>query len=82
MMMMMMLEALTHSLEGPQSGGSQVGARCGDRGWATMHWMIWTNRHYDSVEPGILSVVEEDEVSIRLVASSMARAMDFCGRVE
>ncbi|ETL35999.1 hypothetical protein L916_11926 [Phytophthora nicotianae] len=39
--------------------------------------MLWTLDHYDSVEPLILSVDEEDEVSVGDVAQKIAAAMDF-----
>lgn len=42
--------------------------------------MVWVLGHYDSVEPLILSVDEEDEVSIGDVAREIADAMDFNGR--
>ena len=41
----------------------------------------WALRHYASVEPLILSVGEEEEVSIRDVAGMVAEAMGFAGRV-
>ncbi|KAF4029860.1 NAD dependent epimerase/dehydratase family [Phytophthora infestans] len=41
--------------------------------------MLWTLDHYNSVEPLILSVGEEDEVSIGNVAQEIAAAMDFRG---
>ncbi|KAJ8538992.1 hypothetical protein ON010_g12880 [Phytophthora cinnamomi] len=43
--------------------------------------MLWVLNHYDSVEPLILSVDEEDEVSIRDVAREVAAAMDFEGEI-
>lgn len=43
--------------------------------------MIWTLRDYDSSEPIILSVGEEDEVTIRQVVEEIVRAMDFKGEV-
>lgn len=43
---------------------------------------IWVLREYDSVSPIILSVDEEDEVSIEFVARSIAKAFDFKGRIE
>ena len=42
---------------------------------------VWALRHYASVEPLILSVGEEEEVSIRDVAGMVAEAMGFAGRV-
>lgn len=42
---------------------------------------VWTLRNYDSIEPIILSVGEEDEVTIREVADWIAEAMDFKGTV-
>ncbi|ETL89226.1 hypothetical protein F442_12193 [Phytophthora nicotianae P10297] len=43
--------------------------------------MLWTLDHYDSVEPLILSVDEEDEVSVGDVAQKIAAAMDFKGEI-
>ncbi|POM65620.1 GDP-L-fucose synthetase [Phytophthora palmivora] len=43
--------------------------------------MLWTLDNYDSVEPLILSVDEEDEVSIGDVAREIATAMDFKGEI-
>ncbi|KAH6891730.1 hypothetical protein BKA70DRAFT_1325953 [Coprinopsis sp. MPI-PUGE-AT-0042] len=40
---------------------------------------IWMLREYDSVEPVILSVGEEEEVSIKQVADAIVKAMDFKG---
>ncbi|CAK0907175.1 unnamed protein product [Prorocentrum cordatum] len=48
-----------------------------DLAWLT----VWTLRNYDSVEPIILSVDEEAEVSIKFVAEAIAKAMDFQGKV-
>lgn len=42
---------------------------------------VWTLRHYDSSDPIILSVGEEDEVSIGDVALAIAKAMNFTGNV-
>ena len=42
---------------------------------------VWVLRGYDSVEPIILSVGEEDEVAIRDVALMVADAMGFEGKV-
>merc|ERR1719291_1370912 len=42
---------------------------------------LWTLRNYDSIEPIILSVDEEAEVSIKEVAEMIAEAMDFKGKV-
>lgn len=42
---------------------------------------VWTLRKYDSIEPIILSVGEEDEVSIGDVAKLVAEAMGFTGNV-
>lgn len=39
--------------------------------------MIWAVRNYDEVEPLILSVGEEDEISIRKAAESVAAAMEM-----
>jgi GDP-L-fucose synthase len=43
--------------------------------------IVWSLEHYDSSEPLILSVDEKDETSIRHVAESIARAMDFRGNI-
>ncbi|EPT00527.1 hypothetical protein FOMPIDRAFT_1030383 [Fomitopsis schrenkii] len=40
---------------------------------------IWQLREYDSVEPVILSVGEEQEISIKTLADAVVRAMDFKG---
>ncbi|XP_027488255.1 GDP-L-fucose synthase-like, partial [Corapipo altera] len=42
---------------------------------------LWVLREYDEVEPIILSVGEEDEVSIREAAEAVAEAMDFQGEL-
>mmetsp|Transcript_5927 Transcript_5927/g.12922 ORF Transcript_5927/g.12922 Transcript_5927/m.12922 type:complete len:320 (-) Transcript_5927:85-1044(-) len=42
---------------------------------------LWTLRNYDSIEPIILSVDEEAEVSIKEVAEMIAEAMDFKGNL-
>jgi len=42
---------------------------------------VWTLRHYDSIEPIILSVDEAAEVSIKEVAEMVAEAMEFKGNV-
>uniref|UniRef100_A0A8C9E8C9 GDP-L-fucose synthase n=1 Tax=Phocoena sinus TaxID=42100 RepID=A0A8C9E8C9_PHOSS len=42
---------------------------------------IWVLREYDEVEPIILSVGEEDEVSIQEVAEAVVEAMDFHGEI-
>lgn len=42
---------------------------------------VWVLRHYDSIEPIILSVDEEAEVSIKEVAEMVAEAMDFKGKL-
>uniref|UniRef100_A0A8C4YK73 GDP-L-fucose synthase n=1 Tax=Gopherus evgoodei TaxID=1825980 RepID=A0A8C4YK73_9SAUR len=42
---------------------------------------LWVLREYDEVEPIILSVGEEDEVSIREAAENVVEAMDFKGEV-
>ncbi|XP_032111192.1 GDP-L-fucose synthase isoform X3 [Sapajus apella] len=43
--------------------------------------VIWVLREYNEVEPIILSVGEEDEVSIKEAAEAVAEAMDFHGEV-
>jgi len=42
---------------------------------------VWTLRKYDSIEPIILSVDEEAEVSIKEIAEMVAEAMDYKGKV-
>ncbi|MEE6462954.1 hypothetical protein FKM82_005710 [Ascaphus truei] len=42
---------------------------------------IWVLREYEEVDPIILSVGEEDEVSIKEAAESIVTAMDFKGEV-
>ncbi|KAM4028680.1 GDP-L-fucose synthase-like [Anomaloglossus baeobatrachus] len=42
---------------------------------------LWVLRQYDEVDPIILSVGEEDEVSIKEAAESVVAAMDFKGDV-
>ena len=42
---------------------------------------LWTLRDYDSVEPIILSVGEEEEVSIKDVVMAIAEAMEFKGQI-
>lgn len=44
--------------------------------------MIWTLREYEEIEPIILSVGEEDEVSIKQVADAIVEAMEYTGTVE
>lgn len=44
--------------------------------------MIWTLREYEEIEPIILSVGEEDEVSIKQVADAIVEAMGYTGIVE
>jgi len=48
-----------------------------DLAWLT----VWVLRNYDSIEPIILSVDEEAEVSIKDVALMIVDAMDFKGEV-
>lgn len=43
--------------------------------------MIWVLREYNEVSPIILSVGEEDEVSIKEAAEAVLKAMDFKGKV-
>lgn len=43
--------------------------------------MIWVLRSYDSNDPIILSVGEEDEISIKQAAEAVVEAMDFKGNV-
>ncbi|XP_063827247.1 GDP-L-fucose synthase [Ostrinia nubilalis] len=42
---------------------------------------VWTLRHYDSVEPLILSVDEEDEVPISAVAEAIKKAHGYTGQI-
>ena len=44
--------------------------------------MIWVIREYKETEPIILSVGEEDELSIKQVAESIAKALKFEGEVQ
>lgn len=43
---------------------------------------IWVLRNYESVEPIILSVDEESEVSIAQLAESLVKAFGFKGKLE
>lgn len=43
--------------------------------------IVWTVRSYHSPDPIILSVGEEDEVSIGDVARAVAKAMDYDGEI-
>lgn len=43
---------------------------------------IWVLRSYESVDPIILSVDEEAEVSIAQLAESLVKAFDFKGKIE
>lgn len=43
--------------------------------------MIWVLREYNEIDPIILSVGEEDEVSIKEAADAVLKAMDFKGEV-
>ncbi|NXS12321.1 FCL synthase, partial [Neodrepanis coruscans] len=43
--------------------------------------LLWVLREYEEVEPIILSVGEEEEVSIREAAEAVAEAMDFQGEL-
>lgn len=43
---------------------------------------IWQLREYDSVEPVILSVGEDEEVSIKQVADAIVKAVGFEGSYE
>lgn len=44
--------------------------------------MIWALREYTEIDPIILSVDEQDEVSIKTVAESITKAFKFPGRLE
>ncbi len=44
--------------------------------------MIWVMREYQEIDPIILSVGEEDEVTIKQVADSIVKAMKFEGEVK
>eukprot|EP00659_Diplonema_papillatum_P010761 gene10761-16573_t len=43
--------------------------------------MVWVLREYDSPEPIILSVGEQDEISIKEAVDGVVKAMDFKGEV-
>jgi GDP-L-fucose synthase len=43
---------------------------------------LWTLRHYDKVEPIMLCVDEQDEISIKEVAEEVLKAYDFKGEVK
>lgn len=43
---------------------------------------VWTLREYQEIGPIILSVGEEDEVSIKTVADAIVKAMQFKGTVK
>jgi len=43
--------------------------------------MIWSLREYNEVSPIILSVSEKDEVSIKKVAESIMKALEFEGTI-
>ncbi|CAF1382198.1 unnamed protein product [Adineta ricciae] len=43
---------------------------------------LWVLREYDSIEPIILSVGEEDEVSIKQAADAVVKAMNFTGEIK
>ncbi|KAL1502819.1 hypothetical protein ABEB36_007909 [Hypothenemus hampei] len=43
---------------------------------------LWALREYNEIEPVILSVDEEDEVSIKDLANDLAKAFDFKGKIE
>ncbi|CAL8403042.1 unnamed protein product [Arctogadus glacialis] len=44
--------------------------------------IVWVLREYDEVDPIILSVGEEDEVSIRQAVEMIAEALEFKGQIE
>ena len=44
--------------------------------------MIWVIREYQEIDPIILSVGEEEEVSIKQVADAIVKAMKFKGEVQ
>lgn len=44
--------------------------------------MVWAMREYHEIDPIILSVGEEDEVSIKQVAQAIVKAMKFEGPVQ
>lgn len=43
---------------------------------------VWVLRHYESVEPLVLSVDEKDEISIGELAEEVVKAFGFQGRIE
>ncbi|KXN85614.1 GDP-L-fucose synthase [Leucoagaricus sp. SymC.cos] len=47
--------------------------------WDLAKLFIWMLREYDDVEPVILSVGEDEEVSIKKVADAIVKAVDFQG---
>lgn len=44
--------------------------------------IIWTLREYDEIAPIILSVGEEDEVSIKQVAEAIVDSMEYDGPIK
>ncbi|XP_014781296.1 GDP-L-fucose synthase [Octopus bimaculoides] len=45
------------------------------------HLIVWVLRNYEEIDPIILSVGEEDEVSIKDVADMVIKSMNFTGEV-
>lgn len=43
--------------------------------------MIWAVRHYDDIEPIVLSVDEKDEISIKEVVDAIVKSSGFTGEV-
>ncbi|KAJ3392896.1 GDP-L-fucose synthase [Lobulomyces angularis] len=44
--------------------------------------LVWTLREYKEIEPIILSVGEEDEITIKNVAEEIVKAMKYTGKVD
>lgn len=44
--------------------------------------MIWAVRNYEEAAPIILSVSENDEITIRQAADSIVKALEFPGTIE
>lgn len=44
--------------------------------------MVWAIREYEEIDPIILSVDEDDEVSIKQVADAIAETLNYTGPVK
>lgn len=71
----------TRALHARFSDGQNSTSSTGFALFFSCHNQIWTMRNYHEVDPIILSVGEEDEVSIADAAKMIASAMDFEGNV-